>query len=92
MNLNIKNHQTYELVKKLAVMKGLSLTSAVTVAVQNEIDREQVAREASGQPPKKSRSELLKEFSEQCAPLFKDGRTGNELINALYDEETGLPK
>ena len=92
MSLNIKNHQTYELVKELAVMKGLSLTSAVTVAVQNEIDREKASREGSGQPPQKSRFDLLREFSEQCAPLFKNGHTGNELINDLYDEETGLPK
>lgn len=92
MNLNIKNHQTYELVKELATMKGLSLTSAVTVAVQNEIDREKVNREANGHSSPKSRFELLKEFSERCAPLFKGGRTGNELINELYDEETGLPK
>jgi hypothetical protein len=92
MNLNIKNHRTYDLVKELAGMKGLSLTSAVTVAVRNEIEREKASREVNGRPSKKSRSDLLKEFSEQCAPLFKDGRTGNELINELYDEETGLPK
>jgi antitoxin VapB len=92
MSLNIKNQQTYELVKELAVLKGLSLTTAVTIAVRNEIDREKAARDAGSQPGKKSRSELLMEFSKQCAPLFKDGRTGNELINALYDEETGLPK
>ena len=91
MSLNIKNDQTYELVKELAVMKGLSLTSAVTIAVQNEIDREKAARDANSQPRKKSRSELLKEFSKQCAPLFKDGRTGNGLISELYDEN-GLPK
>jgi hypothetical protein len=92
MNLNIKNHRTYELVKELAIMKDLSLTSAVTVAVQNEIDREKAARDANGQHPKKSRFDLLMEFSEQCAPLFTDGRTANELINDLYDAETGLPK
>jgi len=92
MNLNIKNHRTYELVKELAVMKSLTLTSAVTVAVQNEIDREKAAREANSQPARKSRFDLLAEFSEQTAPLFKDGRTGNELINDLYDANTGLPK
>jgi hypothetical protein len=36
--------------------------------------------------------EALTRFSEYCAPFFKDGPSGNELINALYDEETGLPK
>jgi hypothetical protein len=36
--------------------------------------------------------EALREFAELCAPLFNDGRTGNEMINDLYDEETGLPK
>lgn len=91
MNLNIKNHQTYELVKELAVMKGLSLTSAVTIAVQNELDREKALRDATSRPVK-SRFDLLAEFSKQTAPLFKDGRTGNELINDLYDEKTGLPK
>jgi len=92
MNLNIKNHQTYELVKELAVMKGLSMTSAVTIAVQNELSREKAARDATSRPEKKSRFQLLSDFSEQTAPLFTSGRTGNELINDLYDEETGLPK
>jgi hypothetical protein len=49
--------------------------------------------ERQEEPPKrKSRSEVLRRFSEEFAPLFKDGRSGNELINDLYDEETGLPK
>jgi hypothetical protein len=57
MNLNIKNHQTYELVKELAVMKDLSLTSAVTVAVRNEIDREKAEREKTAKKtPLSSRS------------------------------------
>jgi hypothetical protein len=92
MNLNIKNHQTYELVKELAMLKGVNLTSAVTLAVRNEIDREKAVRDAESYPRKKSRFELLSEFAHDCAPLFKDGRSGNELIEDLYDEKTGLPR
>ena len=38
------------------------------------------------------RSEILAKYSAEFAPLFKDGRSDNEIINDLYDDETGLPK
>jgi hypothetical protein len=60
--------------------------------VQNDLDRGNAPHSVPSQPTTKSRFELLEEFSGQTAPLFKDGRTGNELIIDLYDEETGLPK
>ena len=47
MSLNIKNPETHQLVKELATLKGVSLTTAVTLAVVNEIEREKSAREAS---------------------------------------------
>lgn len=90
MSLNIKNPETYKLVRELATLKGVSLTTAVTLAVLNEIEREKAARRES--PQRKKRSEILAEYSERMAPLFKDGRSGNEIINDLYDDETGLPK
>jgi len=32
------------------------------------------------------------EISRETAPLMIDGRTAKELIDELYDDETGLPK
>jgi antitoxin VapB len=84
--LNIKNEETLRLARELARRKGETLTMAVTIALKERLERQQ-------EPPRrKSRMEALLKFSEQCAPLFKDGRTGNEMINDLYDDETGLPK
>ena len=90
-SLNIKNAETTRMVRELAALEGVSLVAAVTVAVKEKLEREKAEREAAAKP-KKSRSELLMEFAKECAPLFKDGRSGNELINDLYDDETGLPK
>ena len=91
MSLNIKNEETTRMVRELAALKGVSLVVAVSEAVKEKLEKERSERDQSARL-KKSRFDLLSEFSEQCAPLFKDGRTGNELINELYDEETGLPK
>jgi hypothetical protein len=90
-NVNIKNAEATRMIRELAALEGVSLVAAVAEAVKEKLERERTAREAA-ERPRKSRSELLMEFAEQCAPLFKDGRSGNELINDLYDEETGLPK
>ena len=72
-------------------MRGVSMTTAVMIAVEGEIERLKSVKGPNGRPRKK-RSELLMEFAKECGPLFKDGRSANELINDLYDEETGLPK
>ncbi|HEY1903725.1 MAG TPA: hypothetical protein VGG56_14925 [Terracidiphilus sp.] len=34
----------------------------------------------------------LMEISRETAPLMSDGRTFKQLMDELYDEETGLPK
>ena len=34
----------------------------------------------------------LMEISRETAPLMNDGRTSKQLIDELYDDETGLPK
>jgi antitoxin VapB len=91
MALNIKNEETNRMVRELAALKGISLVVAVTQAVQEKLEREKADREALAKT-KKSRYELLMEFAKECGPLFKDGRSGNDLINDLYDDVTGLPK
>jgi len=86
MVLSIKNEETERLARELAALNGETVSMAVTIALKERLERQQeVARP-------QSRSEVLAEFSAYCAPFFKDGPSGNELINALYDEETGLPK
>ncbi len=92
VGLNIKNPETDGLIRELAALKGVSLTTAVTLAVRGEVEREKAIRFAHGQTHRKSRMDLLREYSDKSAPLFADGQSGNDLINDLYDEETGLPK
>jgi antitoxin VapB len=84
--MNIKNPETEQLARELARKTGESLTTAITIALKERLERQ---RE---RPRKKSRIEALAEFSEKCAPLFQDGRSAQELIEDLYDKETGLPK
>ena len=85
MSLNIKNEETHRLARELARRNGETVTMAVTIALKERLERQE--------PPKRrSRIEALREFSEYCAPFFKDGPSGNELINDLYENETGLPK
>jgi antitoxin VapB len=86
MALSIKDEETDRLARMVAQKNGETVTMAVKVALRERLERQ----EESGK--RKSRMEALREFAELCAPLFNDGRTGNEMINDLYDEETGLPK
>jgi hypothetical protein len=90
MALNIKDKETYELVKELATLKGASLTSTVKEAVQNEIEREKVARENN--TPGKGMAEWLMKIARETGPMLDDGRSSKELMDELYDDRTGLPK
>jgi antitoxin VapB len=91
VSLNIKDRETHELVKELAALRGTSMTGAVKDAVRDELERERAKQNGPGKKPK-SRSEVLAEFSQLTAPLFRTSRSGNDLINDLYDEQTGLPR
>lgn len=74
MALNLKNQETERLARELARITGESLTVAVTVALKERLDRQQMA------PKQKSRFDLLKEFSEHSAPLFEnDPRSANDV-------------
>jgi len=90
MSLNIKDRETHALAKELAALKGTTLTAAVKLAVREELDREKAAHEKRGR--KKGLAAWLEEISRETAPLMNDGRTSKELMDELYDEETGLPK
>jgi hypothetical protein len=91
MSLNIKDQEAHDLVRELAALKGTSLTSAVKLAVQNEIERER-ANEAGSQILKK-RSEVLQAFARQFVSRVKDRDDIHswDIDKLLYDEN-GLPK
>lgn len=90
MALNIKNEETTRMVRELATLKGVSLVVAVTEAVQEKLEREKAEREQSVK--KKGLAAWLNEISRETAPLMNDGRSTKELFDALYDDQTGLPK
>jgi antitoxin VapB len=86
MALNIKDEETYRLTSKLAKLTGESLTLAVKISVKERLERrEQEARRVG-------RMEWLKRITTETAAMMNDGRSSKELMDELYDEETGLPK
>jgi hypothetical protein len=86
MSLDIKDEESGRLAREPAQGNGETAATADTIAANER-------PEPQGEPSRrKSRLEALMRFAELCAPYFKDGPSGNEIINDLYDEETGLPK
>ena len=86
MGLNIKNTETEAKIRELAMLRGTSLVSAVTEAVEHEIEREK-----ESQRKKRLLAEWLMEISRETGPMMNDGKTSKELMDELYDPETGLP-
>lgn len=86
MGLNIKNRRSEELIRELAALRGVSLVTAVTEAVEHEIQRENQT-----QHKKKLMADWLMEISRETGPMMNDGKTSKELMDELYDPETGLP-
>ena len=84
MSLNIKNEETYRLVRELAELTGESMTEAVTVAVRERLDR---ARRTNGT----SLIDKLREIADDAAPRFKEPYRSIPHGDLLYDEH-GLPK
>lgn len=84
MGLNLKNLETERLIHRLAQTTGESLTTAVTVAVRERLDRlEQVE-----QTPL---AERLLAIGRDCASRLKPPFSTVEHGQLLYDEK-GLPK
>jgi hypothetical protein len=42
--------------------------------------------------PKKGLVAWLNEITKETAAIMNDGRTSKEIMDELYDDETGLPK
>ncbi|MGI8613297.1 MAG: type II toxin-antitoxin system VapB family antitoxin [Nocardioidaceae bacterium] len=84
MALNIKNEQAQRLSRELAELTGESLTTAVTVAL-----RERLERVRKDQLSVEERVQLILELGRQIAESW---RPGAMTVEDLYDDETGLPK
>lgn len=90
MALSIKNEEAHRIVRELAARRGISLVAAVTEAARETLERDKALEDdKSG---KKGFAAWLMEIGRETAPLMNDGRTSKEVMDALYDDETGLPK
>ena len=92
MSLNIKDAETYAMVRELAALKGTTLTAAVKLAVKEEIEREK-ANQGKLEAPKKKRSEIVQAFAREFVSRVKnpDEIHSWDVDKLLYDEH-GLPK
>jgi antitoxin VapB len=86
MALSIKNEEAEQLARTLAQRNGETLTTAVTTALKERLQRQERARRTDG------RLERIMKIVERTAPLMNDGRSSKEWMDELYDNETGLPK
>lgn len=79
-DLNIKNPETYRLVKELADHTGESMTEAVTTAVRERLERIQRDFDVA------EVLEMAREIRERLPAGYLD-----HAVDDLYDED-GLPK
>lgn len=81
MSVNIKNAETYRLIRELAEATGESMTTAVTIAVQERLER------LRGDFDIEEVRELVREIRDALTPGSLDIDHGE----LLYDKD-GLPK
>jgi hypothetical protein len=86
MGISIKSPTAETRIRELAALRGVNLVTAVTEAVENEI-----AREKESQRKKKFMAEWLMKIARETGPMMNQGKTSKELMDELYDPETGLP-
>jgi antitoxin VapB len=81
MSLNIKNAETYRLVRELAELTGESMTEAVSTAVRERLERCRADFDSA---------EVL-EVAREIRQRFPPGYLDVDHSELLYDEQ-GLPK
>jgi len=82
--LNIKSDHAYAVANKLSAMTGQSLTTVVTMALDQFLERETQSRDKAA-----ARLARLRELADQIAAHMEPGTTSDH--SWLYDEN-GLPK
>ena len=84
MSLNLKNTETNSLAHELARLTGESLTTAVTVALRERIERLQQSKRGD-------LSDRLLRIGKDCAAHLREPFLSVDHADLLYDEK-GLPK
>jgi len=84
MGLNLKNQETHRLAHELAAMSGESLTTAVTVAIRERLERLQQNKGGA-------LSDRLLKIGKDCAGQLREPFLSIDHADLLYDEK-GLPK
>jgi antitoxin VapB len=84
MGLNIKDKETHRLAGELAKLTGESMTTAVTIAVRERLDR--VRREQGG-----CLADRLLTIGKDCAAHLKEPWRSADHGDHLYDDR-GLPR
>lgn len=85
MGLNIKNAETYRLIRELAELTGESMTGAVTEAVRERLERLTSAEAKAGM------AERILAIAKDMHARLPDDFFDIEHGDLLYDED-GLPK
>ena len=86
MALNIKNPETYRLVKELAELTGESMTGAVTEAVRERLERTRAERDPDRIDTERALA-LLQVIRDRMPPGYLD-----QDFDALLYDELGAPK
>jgi hypothetical protein len=89
-DLSIKNERTVKLVRELAAMKGVSLVTAVTLAVQDKITQIKAEQQNCTQS-KVSRYDRLMTFANEFSRRVPNPIHSWEIDGLLYGDD-GLPK
>lgn len=87
MALNIKNAKAEDLARKLAAATGESVTKAVTIAVQERLDRMQ--RQDAAQSSE--RAARLRRIAQDASGRWVEPYRNTDHGDLLYDE-SGLPR
>jgi antitoxin VapB len=84
MSLNLKNEEANRLAHELAGLTGETLTTAVTVAVRERLERLQQSKRGA-------LSDRLLKIGKDCAAHLREPFLSVDHGDLLYDER-GLPK
>jgi len=83
MSLNIKNEETCQLAREVAGLEGVTITTAITVALREKLER--LKRQRSGL------AERLVALGRECAAHLDESVRSVDHGDLLYDE-WGLPR
>ena len=85
MSLNIKNEETCRLARELADLTGETMTGAITIALEERLERERHERSVE------ARLQEMRAISNRCAKLLREAGPPVDHGEYLYDDR-GLPR